>query len=55
VLLWRSRADAEEVARLIGGVPACAEWFRHIEGASSIQHVEVRDAWAAAVGQSTSE
>jgi hypothetical protein len=47
VLLWRSRADAEEAARLITGVPACVEWFRHIEGASSVQHVEVRDAWSA--------
>jgi hypothetical protein len=30
VVLWRSRAEAEEPARLIDSVPECAAWFRHI-------------------------
>lgn len=47
VLLWRSRADAEEAAREITNVPECAAWFRHIEGRSEIRHVEVRHVWPA--------
>jgi hypothetical protein len=47
VLLWRSRADAEEAAREITSVPECAEWFRHIEETPGPRHVEVKAAWSA--------
>ncbi|GLY41631.1 hypothetical protein Amsp01_076540 [Amycolatopsis sp. NBRC 101858] len=45
VVLWRSRAEAEEAARLIDTVPECAAWFRHISASSGLRHVEVVDAW----------
>ena len=48
VVLWRSRAEAEEAARLINSVPACAAWFRHIAKSSGLRHVEVVAAWPAA-------
>jgi hypothetical protein len=47
VVLWRSRAEAEEAARLISSVPACAAWFRHIAKSGGLRHVEVVDAWPA--------
>jgi quinol monooxygenase YgiN len=53
VVLWRSRDDTEEAARQITSVPACAEWLRHIQGSSTVQHVEVRDAWSGAVPPSS--
>lgn len=45
VVLWRSRAEAEEAARLIDSVPECAAWFRHIRDSAGPRHVEVVDAW----------
>ncbi len=48
VVLWRSRAEAEEAARLVNSVPACAAWFRHIAKSSGLRHVEVVAAWPAA-------
>lgn len=48
VLLWRSRAEAEEAARLVSTVPACAAWFAYIAESGGMRHVEVHDAWAAA-------
>ena len=47
VVLWRSRAEAEEAAREINSVPECAAWFRHISESNGLRHVEVVDAWAA--------
>lgn len=46
VLVWRSRAEAEEAARLINTVPACAAWFRHISESGGIRHVDVADSWS---------
>jgi hypothetical protein len=45
VVLWRSREEAEDAARLVGSVPTCAAWFRHIVGSGGLRHVEVVDAW----------
>lgn len=45
VVLWRSRAEAEEAAGSIDTVPECAAWFRHISASSGLRHVEVVDAW----------
>ncbi|MFF1611101.1 antibiotic biosynthesis monooxygenase [Amycolatopsis sp. NPDC058278] len=45
VVLWRSRAEAEEAARLIDSVPECAAWFRHITESAGLRHVEVVDHW----------
>lgn len=47
VVLWRSRAEAEEAARLIDSVPECAAWFRHITESAGLRHVEVVDHWPA--------
>lgn len=47
VLLWRSRTEAEDAARLINSVSACARWFRHISESGGIRHVEVVDSWPA--------
>ncbi|QKV76196.1 antibiotic biosynthesis monooxygenase [Amycolatopsis sp. Hca4] len=45
IVLWRSRAEAEEAARLIDTVPECAAWFRHIAESAGLRHVEVVDHW----------
>jgi hypothetical protein len=45
VLLWRSRPEAEEAARLITTVPECAAWLTHIAEAGDLRHAEVLDAW----------
>jgi hypothetical protein len=45
VVLWRSRAEAEEAARSINDVPECAAWFRHIAESGGLRHVEVVTAW----------
>jgi quinol monooxygenase YgiN len=45
VVVWRSRAEAEEAARSIDSVPECAAWFRHISASQGLRHVEVVDAW----------
>lgn len=47
VVLWRSRAEAEDAASLISSVPACAAWFRHIAESGGLRHLEVVNAWAA--------
>jgi hypothetical protein len=47
VLVWRSRSEAEEAARLITTVPECAAWFEHIADSGGIRHAEVLDAWPA--------
>ena len=44
VVLWRSRAEAEEAAREVQSVPECASWFRHIAESGGLRHVEVVDA-----------
>jgi hypothetical protein len=43
VLLWRSREEAEEAARLVDTVPECKGWFRHIAESDGLRHVEVVD------------
>jgi hypothetical protein len=45
VVLWRSRAEAEEAAREVNSVPECAAWFRHIAESGGLRHVEVVAAW----------
>ena len=45
IVLWRSKADAEESARLISTVPECAAWFRHISESAGLGHFEVVDHW----------
>jgi antibiotic biosynthesis monooxygenase len=45
VIVWQSRAAAEEAARLVGTVPECAAWFDHIAASGGVRHVEVRHAW----------
>jgi Antibiotic biosynthesis monooxygenase len=45
VIVWSSRGEAEEAARLVDSVPACAAWFRHIARSGGLRHVEVVDAW----------
>ncbi|MEV8440871.1 hypothetical protein AB0425_26135 [Actinosynnema sp. NPDC051121] len=47
VVLWRSRAEAEEAAREVYSVPECAAWFRHISESGGLRHVEVMSAWTA--------
>jgi heme-degrading monooxygenase HmoA len=47
VILWRSRAEAEEAAQAVNSVPECAAWFRHISESGGLRHVEVVAAWAA--------
>jgi hypothetical protein len=46
VILWRSREEAEEAARLVNTVPEAKEWFRHIAESGGLRHVAVRDSWA---------
>ena len=45
VILWRTRADADESAREIMTVPECAAWFAHIAESGGLRHAEVLDAW----------
>jgi hypothetical protein len=45
IVLWRSRAEAEDAARTIHTVPVCANWLRHITESGGLRHVEVVDAW----------
>ncbi|MEV0162523.1 antibiotic biosynthesis monooxygenase [Nonomuraea fuscirosea] len=45
VILWRSRAEAEESAREVNSVPEVAAWFRHIAESGGLRHVEVVSAW----------
>jgi hypothetical protein len=45
VLFWRSRADADESASLIGSIPECAAWLQHIATFGGLRHLEVADAW----------
>lgn len=47
VLVWRTRADAEEAAEQINTVPEASSWFRHIAESGGLRHVEVRDSWVA--------
>ena len=51
VVLWRTRAEAEEAARLITTVPECAAWFGHIAESGGLRHAEVLDAWPARQAQ----
>jgi hypothetical protein len=44
VILWRSRADAEEAARRIREVPEAASWLRHIDELQGLEHLEVAHA-----------
>jgi antibiotic biosynthesis monooxygenase len=54
VIVWRTRAEAEEAAAQISTVPEAADWFRHIAESGGLRHVEVRDAWVSdALGEST--
>jgi hypothetical protein len=41
VVLWRSRAEAEEAARRIREVPETQHWFRLIAESHGLQHVSV--------------
>ena len=45
ILVWRTRAEAEEAAAQITTVPEAAAWFRHIAESGGLRHVEVRDSW----------
>jgi hypothetical protein len=45
VIVWRSRAEAEESAAQIMTVPECAAWFEHIAESGGLRHGEVLDAW----------
>jgi hypothetical protein len=45
IVLWRSRAEAEDAARLGASIPECAAWFRHITESGGMRHVEVVAAW----------
>ncbi|HEX5199537.1 hypothetical protein ACFQS1_04750 [Paractinoplanes rhizophilus] len=47
IILWRSRADAEQSAREILTIPECAAWLSHIATAGGLRHAEVLDAWPA--------
>jgi hypothetical protein len=53
VVIWRSRAEAEEAARLIYSVPECADWFRHISESGGLRHVEVVEAWIGDISELT--
>jgi hypothetical protein len=48
VVLWCSRAEAEEAAALVSSVAVCAAWFRLIARSGGLRHVEVIAAWPAA-------
>jgi hypothetical protein len=41
VVLWRSRAEAEEATRRIHEVPEAQHWFRLIAESHGLQHVSV--------------
>ena len=43
VLVWRSREEAEEAAKLVDTVPECKAWFRHIAVSGGLRHTEVVD------------
>src|SRR5689334_21471734 len=45
VVLWRSRTEAEEAAKLVDTVPECREWFQHITESGGLRHVELKHAW----------
>ena len=45
VVLWRSRAEAEEAAKAVNSVPECAAWFRHIAESDGLRHADVVAAW----------
>jgi quinol monooxygenase YgiN len=45
VIVWRSREDAEQSARLITSIPAVAAWLDHIEAMKGFNHTDVLDAW----------
>jgi hypothetical protein len=47
ILVWRTRAEAEESAAQIDTVPEAVSWFRHIAESGGLRHVEVRDSWVA--------
>lgn len=47
VLVWSSRAEAEDAAQMISSIPECAKWFRHIGESGGIRHTEIVDAWRA--------
>ncbi|WP_213010344.1 antibiotic biosynthesis monooxygenase [Paractinoplanes toevensis] len=47
VLIWRSRAEAEESAAQIATIPECAAWLAHIAESGGIRHGEVLHAWPA--------
>ncbi|WP_433385146.1 antibiotic biosynthesis monooxygenase [Actinoplanes sp. CA-142083] len=47
VILWRTRADADQSAREIITIPECAAWLSHIAKAGGLRHAEVLDAWPA--------
>lgn len=41
VILWRSRAEAEEAATRIREVPEAERWFRHISESKGVRHADV--------------
>ncbi|MFI7672601.1 antibiotic biosynthesis monooxygenase [Actinophytocola sp. NPDC049390] len=47
ILVWRTRAEADEAAARIDTVPEAVSWFRHIAESGGLRHVEVRDSWIA--------
>jgi hypothetical protein len=47
VIVWRSRAEAEEAAKEIFAIPECAAWFEHMAESGGLRHAEVLDAWPA--------
>ncbi len=47
ILVWRTRAEADEAAAQIDTVPEAASWFRHIAESGGLRHVEVHDSWVA--------
>lgn len=45
VIVWESRDQAVEAARLVDTVPECKSWFRHISQSGGLRHVEVLHQW----------
>ncbi len=45
VIIWRSREEAEESARLINTIPECVSWFRHIAESGGLRHGQIVDSW----------
>ncbi len=43
VVLWPSRAEAEDAAARIGEIPQARAWFRHIAETRGLRHVDVVD------------